>query len=59
MKLPAGTPSFPGMPNEDSCDWKRPIPQNMPQEIDIERAADLIARYCESIAPESEYIPGM
>jgi hypothetical protein len=33
------------MPNEDSCYWKRPIPQNKPQEIDMERAADLIARY--------------
>ena len=26
---------------------------------DLDAAADLIARYCESVAPESEYIPGM
>ena len=45
VKIPADTPPFPGMPNEDSCYWKRPIPQNKPQEIDMERAADLIARY--------------
>ena len=45
VPIPAGTPPFPGMPNEDSCYWKRPIPQNMPQDIAIERTADKIARY--------------
>ena len=33
------------MPNEDSCYWKRPIPQNMPPDIAFERTADLTARY--------------
>ena len=26
---------------------------------DLDAAADLIARYCESVTPETEYIPGM
>lgn len=30
VPIPAGTPPFPGMPNETSCYWKKPIPENMP-----------------------------
>ena len=33
------------MPNEDSCYWMRPIPQNLPPDIAFERTADLTARY--------------
>ena len=42
VKIPADTPPFPGMPNNDSCYWKRPIPQNMPQDIAIERTASRV-----------------
>ena len=42
VPVPEGTPPFPGMPNNDSCYWKRPIPQNMPQDIAIERAASAV-----------------
>lgn len=28
--LPVGTPPFRGMPDEKSCYWKKPIPENMP-----------------------------
>ena len=43
IPIPEDTPPFPGMPNNDSCYWKRPIPQNMPPEIAIERAASPIS----------------
>ena len=32
VPIPEGTLPFPGMPNETSCYWKKPIPENMPPE---------------------------
>ena len=32
VPIPEGTPEFPGMPEETSCYWKKPIPENLPPE---------------------------
>ena len=53
IPVPEDTPPFPGMPNNDSCYWKRPIPQNMPPEIAIERAASPISWRIAQFASET------
>jgi hypothetical protein len=53
IPVPAGTPPFPGMPNNDTCYWKRPIPENMPPEIAFKRASGSIAWKGALFTPES------
>ena len=40
--LPAGTPAFPGMPDEKSCYWKKPLPENMPTDRQIKECRGMI-----------------
>lgn len=35
VMLPPGTPVFPGMPNETSCYWKKPIPEHLPHPDEV------------------------
>ena len=53
IPVPEGTPPFPGMPNNDTCYWKRPIPENLPPEIVIKRAAGSIAWRGSLFTPET------
>ena len=56
VPVPEGTPPFPGMPNNDTCYWKRPIPENMPPEIAFKRAAGSIAWKTSPFTPDT---PGL
>ena len=56
IPVPEGTPPFPGMPNNDTCYWKRPIPENMPEEIAFKRVAGSIAWKSSLFTPET---PGL
>ncbi|MBO5940591.1 MAG: hypothetical protein J6R18_05295 [Kiritimatiellae bacterium] len=56
IPVPEGTPPFPGMPNNDTCYWKRPLPENMPPEIAFKRAAGSIAWKTSPFTPDT---PGL
>jgi hypothetical protein len=53
IPVPEGTPPFPGMPNNDTCYWKRPLPENMPPEIAFKRAAGSIAWKTSPFTPDT------
>ena len=54
--LPADTPPFPGMPNEKSCYWKKPIPENKPTSRQVRDCRGMINW---ATAPFSPQTPGL
>ena len=51
--LPADTPPFPGMPNETSCYWKKPIPENRPTDRQFTACAGHINDSAAPFAPQT------